>query len=64
MQAHEQRVVDEAHELADKLDKLTKFTQASLFAELPREDQELLTNQKEVMMSYHTILAKRIARFT
>lgn len=63
MQPHEQRVIDEREELADKLGKLSTFAAGETFAGLPEVDQVLLAGQRDVMSAYLKILDRRIARF-
>lgn len=64
MQSHEQRVVDEAAELADRLDKLAIFIDGSaIFQALQEVDQTLLVQQRYAMQMYLSILNLRIARF-
>lgn len=60
---HQQRVADEHAELTDKVAKLEKFTQTTLFDELEPMDKVLLTHQLNVMKPYLFILQERIKRF-
>jgi hypothetical protein len=64
MQPHEQRVVDEKHELDEKIAKLDKFISGSPnFEGLEAEDKELLQDQQRVMITYSVLLGRRISRF-
>ena len=61
---HEQRVVDEASELAVKVRALGAFILDNpIYLTLTEEDQELLNNQLRFMESYLETLEKRIKRF-
>ena len=61
--AHQQRVVDEAKELADKIDKLAGFLITPTYQRLDDAEQTRLSNQVDVMRLYHTILEQRIESF-
>lgn len=63
MQAHEKRVVEEAEELADRMEKLEAFMAHDLFQTLPEFDRYLLLRQKNAMHSYLNILKNRIMIF-
>ena len=64
MEPHQQRVVDEANELEDKLTKLSAFIESSpVFAGLDSMQQDLLKAQAGVMSAYLQILKLRIASF-
>lgn len=63
MEDYQQRVVDEAQDLAEKIDKLETFRKGHKYADLDREQQILLGRQLAVMNEYHDILARRIALF-
>lgn len=60
---HQQRVVDEQKELDDKRSKLTVFIGSPVFATLNDNERRLLTEQCNVMTSYHCILTSRILAF-
>lgn len=61
---HQQRVLDEHRDLAEKLQKLVEFVKLSAkFDELDPIDQKLLEDQYEPMYDYLSILERRIARF-
>lgn len=61
---HEQRVLDEASELATRGMKLEVFINESpIFADLPKDEQDRLKLQSIVMQHYHSILSHRIAHF-
>ncbi|MDN6228453.1 MAG: hypothetical protein L0J12_04410 [Enterobacterales bacterium] len=64
MEPHQQRVVDEANELEDKLTKLSAFIESSpVFAGLDSMQQDLLKAQAGAMSAYLQILKLRIASF-
>lgn len=64
MQPHEERVVKEAHDLAEKLLKLAKFiSKGATFDKLDVEDQRLLRDQRDSMSAYLDALNARIERF-
>jgi hypothetical protein len=61
---HQQRVLDEKHELDDRLSKLDAFILDNpLFTKLPPDEQERLVRQSKAMAVYSGILDERIARF-
>lgn len=65
LQPHQQRVLDEHAELAERLRKLGKFITdtPAVFLALPLEEQDLLHQQHAAMTQYHDILVQRIAGF-
>lgn len=64
LQPHQQRVVDEQKELADKLIKLREFIGASpIFQKLPMDEQARLKAQEFHMSMYWRILGDRIQEF-
>jgi len=64
MQPHQQRVVDELNELADKSTKLADFIKSSsIFPGLDNAQQGLLKAQLGAMQAYSEILALRISSF-
>lgn len=63
MEAWQQRVVDEAKELKEKLDKLLSYQDTEAFEKLPVQDKMLLLNQAHCMLSYQFYLNQRIQRF-
>ncbi len=64
MQPYQQRVINERDDLAEKLDKLTKFGETDVFDNLSLEDQQLLDNQWDFMSLYLDCLNRRIAKFS
>lgn len=60
---HQQRVVDEADELSEKLEKLNAFIGGVIFGRLNPYEQRRLMCQAYVMGWYLTILKDRIAAF-
>ena len=64
MQPHEERVVSEQKELADKLVKLREFIKGSpIFAKLVLDEQARLKTQEFHMSMYWRVLGDRIAEF-
>jgi len=63
MQPHQQRVVTEKDELAEKLTKLNAFIGGSVFNGLPETERIRLARQGVVMKDYLDILNERIAAF-
>lgn len=61
---HQQRVLDEKHELDERLSKLDAFILDNpLFTKLPPNEQERLARQSKAMAVYSGILDERIACF-
>lgn len=62
---HQQRVLDEKHELDDKLQKLTAFISSEKFSTIVQDEAERgrLVCQEETMKDYSAILAERIEAF-
>lgn len=63
MQPHQQRVVDEKDQLADRLGKLLVFIQGPVFSTLPEVEQTRLHCQVLFMDGYLKVLEQRIAAF-
>lgn len=63
LQPHQQRVVGEAAELKDKLDKLKAFLSSEFFKSIPDPERDRLHAQAVVMGQYHSILMERIDAF-
>lgn len=64
MEDYQQRVVEEAQSLDDKIKKLREFMGTDTwFNELDREEKDLLARQRKHMEMYAYILQKRVARF-
>lgn len=65
MRPHQQRVIEEYEQLAERLRKLGKFITdtPAVFLALPLEEQDLLHQQHAAMTQYHDILVQRIAGF-
>lgn len=63
MKDWQQRAVDEAEELEEKLMKLAEFLGSDSFYKLDNENQILLTQQYECMHDYHSVLRSRIELF-
>lgn len=61
--AHQQRVIDEAKELAGNIGRLAAFMVTPTFQRLDDAEQIRLANQVDVMRSLCTILEERIAAF-
>ena len=54
------RMIKEYQELSERLKKLIAFTKTDKFAELAKEQRDLLEEQREAMSRYKRILGKRI----
>ena len=64
LQLHEQRVVNEALELNERICSLQNFIDHNkVFLDLDAEDQMLLEEQLSYMKGYLDVLHERIARF-
>jgi len=64
MQPHEDRVVIEQKELAEKLIKLRQFiSSSSIFKKLPADEQARLKTQEFHMSMYWRVLGDRIENF-
>lgn len=63
LQPHQQRVVIEAVELADRLEKLTRFLASDFCRTLDGEECDALASQLTAMTEYADCLNLRIARF-
>lgn len=55
-----QRLLEETQEEADKLNKLNKFMSTEKFANLSREEKDLLYEQQRIMSSFVQVLGKRL----
>jgi hypothetical protein len=64
MLPHQGRIIAEANDLRDKLDKLSEFISGEVFKKLDLEDRDLLVAQRVFMDAYYGILRQRIARFS
>ena len=63
MQPHQQRVVDEKDELAEKLTKLNGFIGGTIYDSLSADERNRLCRQAAVMKDYLDILNDRINAF-
>jgi hypothetical protein len=63
MLPHQQRVVDEATELSNRLTKLSTFLQNPIFHGLPYPEQKRLKRQELLMILLEEVLAERISAF-
>lgn len=63
MEDYQQRVIEEAESLSEKIKKLDEFTSTETFAALHSEDSNLLLHQKFLMLDYYGVLNERISRF-
>ena len=62
---HQERVINELKELELKITNLTSFiTSSTIYPTLDITEQELLVNQKDIMIEYSNILKERISSFT
>lgn len=60
LQPHQQRVVAEKQELDDRIDKLTAFVNSENFNKASEQEQPLLRQQLNIMLSLQAVLAERI----
>lgn len=60
---HQQRVVDQQQELAERLDKLRVFLKTDRCLGLPFTERGRLMQQEKVMAEYSDILLDRINAF-
>lgn len=60
---YQQRVVDEKHELDDKIERLVAFRSTTVYAALPIDERERLILQLTAMREYSRMLGARIAHF-
>lgn len=60
---YQQRVIDEASELAKKIDKLKPFINSEKFDSVDKQEQILMIQQLGYMTSYLKILKERIDNF-
>ncbi len=64
LQPHQQRVVDEANELSDRLVKLQSFIdESSIYQKIDSTQQTLLRAQAGAMRAYLEVLNLRIEAF-
>jgi hypothetical protein len=63
MLPHQDRVVTEHSDLADKTEKLGRFIGGELFNSLAQEEQVRLEKQYKYMRLYLEVLHERIAAF-
>lgn len=59
----QERVLQEAQELVERLNKLSAFLSTDTCLDLPLADRELLVAQAHHMRDYANVLSRRIARF-
>lgn len=60
---YQQRVIDEASELAQKIDKLRDFLYSDKFETIKKNDQILLFQQLGHMSAYLRVLKERMDNF-
>jgi hypothetical protein len=63
LKPHQQRVVAENEELAEKLAKLLSFFQTKMFEGLSEAERSRLRNQARFMDGYAAVLEERIEAF-
>lgn len=61
---HQQRVVAELEQLADRVQKLEAFLATPLYAGLPEDERQLLKMQADAMVLYMGILNTRTTKFS
>jgi len=60
IQPHQQRVLDEQNELAERLNKLQVFVGSKKFNEVAEPERGLLLEQMHHMTAYYVTLTKRV----
>jgi len=60
---HQQRVIAEREQLADRIQKLEAFLHTDLYAGLPEDEQQLLKMQADAMVLYLGIINTRTSKF-
>ncbi|AVJ20994.1 MULTISPECIES: hypothetical protein [Pseudomonas] len=63
MPPHQQRVIAEREQLADRIQKLEAFLHTDLYAGLPEDEQQLLKMQADAMVLYLGIINTRTSKF-
>ena len=63
LQPHQQRVVAECEQLADRVQKLEAFLATPLYAGLPERERQLLKMQADAMVVYLGIINTRVEDF-
>lgn len=64
MLPHQERVIEEARDLREKVEKLAQFSNGDVFAGLPTSERQLLIAQLHAMELYLHCLNERIKGFT
>ena len=62
MNDYRSRLIVEARDLKEKLDKLRAFNNGENTDNISKEDKQLLLDQQDIMKKYHDILETRLAR--
>ena len=63
MEAYQQRVVEEKIDLDKRRDSLELFIGSGVFNALPKEERDLLMEQRSVMSLYSQVMWARIRRW-
>ena len=63
MQPHQERVVAEQADLAEKVTKLHSFIGGDIYNSLDKDEQQRLVSQITYMRGYNDVLLKRIQAF-
>lgn len=64
MQPYQQRVVEEAEQLDERIDKLFAFTEHPNFQLVPEDERDRMYRQLDAMRLYSLVLHERIEAFT
>jgi electron transfer flavoprotein alpha/beta subunit len=64
MQPYQQRVVEEAEQLDERIDKLFAFTAGPQFRQVPEDERNRMLRQLRAMGAYSAVLHERIEAFT
>lgn len=59
---HQQRVIAECEQLADRIQKLEAFLHTPLFAGLPEDERQLIKTQADAMVVYLGIINTRVSK--
>jgi hypothetical protein len=63
MEAYQERVVAEKHELDSKIEKLDRFVKSDIYNTVPPPERVRLVMQLHYMKGYSGVLAERIINF-
>ena len=64
LRPYQQSVVDEKHDLDEKITQIKYFVGSFIFADVDSDEKDRLQRQLTHMMQYSAVLAERIAAFS